>query len=328
MPPSADTPLKAALAAVPAAPLEPKTHERLGDAWVGLQRPLPAVACYRTAMALGGEEPPLLVLKLALAELAAGCPQQAEDRLRAVMGRTDGVLREQMAQAAESCAAASPVPLGDRDHNRRYRMESLAMFLTGTCGREDFQLLDVGGGDGLLSLHLPHAGYRLAEPDINGLRGEALPFPPRSVDVVCACHVLEHVPPEARFDFLDALRDRAREHLVLLNPFHVPGSGYRERLQTVIDLTGADWAREHLACGLPETALISEYAAARGLTFTMEPNGAIPTAFLANLVSHYARKAGCAAELARINRYLNSLDPQALTNPRLPAAMLVHFPLI
>ncbi len=293
--PPARSDLEAALAAVPSAPLAPRTHERLGDAWSGLQRSQPAAACYRTAMALGGESP-LLVRKLA--------------------------------RAVELCAGASSAPLADRDHNRCYRMASLATFLTGICGREDFQLLDVGGGDGLLSLYLPHAGYRLAEPDINGLRGEALPFPSGSVDVVCACHVLEHVPPEARFDFLDALRDRAREHLVLLNPFHVPGSGYRERLQTVVDLTGAGWAREHLACGLPETGLIREYAESRGLTFTMEPNGAMPTAFLANLVSHYARKAGCEGDLARINRYLNSLDPAAMTNPRLPAAMLVHFPLV
>ena len=147
------------------------------------------------------------------------------------------------------------------------------------------------------------------------------------MDVVCACHVLEHVPPAARFDFLDALRLRARKHLVLLNPFRVEGSRYEERLNTVIDITDAGWAKEHLACGLPELSVVEEYAAARGLGVNVEPNGAMPTAFLANFVTHYAQLAGRTDDLPRIHRYLNSLDPAAMTNPSLPPAMLIHFPL-
>lgn len=277
------------MTAIAGAPLAPKNHERLGDAWFDDGRIVPAAACYRTAAALGGAGPPL--------ERKLAATRMTDDTLAAM------------------------------DHNRHYRMATLATFLRGVCGCRDFELLDVGGGDGLLAQHLPKAGYRLAEPATNGLRGEALPFSPGSVDVVCACHVLEHVPPGDRFDFLDALRARARHHLVLLNPFRVSGGRYEERLQTVIDLTDAGWAREHLACGLPETTVIEEYATARGLDFTISPNGAMPTTFLGNLVSHYARLAGRAADLDRINGYLNAVDPDLMTHPELPAAMLVHFPL-
>jgi len=281
--------LQSVLAAVARDPLDPEIHERLGDAWIGRDRLVPAAACYRTAAALGGT---------------------GRDLERKLAG-----------------SRLSPDVLAGMDHNRHFRMTTLAGFLREVCGGDEFELLDVGGGDGLLAQHLPRAGYRLAEPGTNGLRGEALPFPPASVDVVCACHVLEHVPPASRFDFLDALRERARSHLVLLNPFRIPGSRYEERLRTVIDLTGAGWAREHLACGLPETTVIDEYAAARGLRFTMRPNGAMPASFLGTLMSHYAHLAGRAGDLERISRYLNALDPDRMTHPELPAAMLVHFPL-
>ncbi|PJA74521.1 hypothetical protein CO151_09505 [bacterium CG_4_9_14_3_um_filter_65_15] len=277
------------MTAVAGAPLAPENHERLGDAWFEGGRHVPAAACYRTAAALGG----------------AGSELERKLAGTRMTGDT----------------------LAAMDHNRHYRMTTLAAFLRGICSSEDFELLDVGGGDGLLAQHLPRASYRLAEPATNGLRGEALPFSPESVDVVCACHVLEHVQPEDRFGFLDALRERARRHLVLLNPFRIPGGRYEERLRAVIDLTNAGWAREHLACGLPETTVIEEYAAARGLTFTISPNGAMPTAFLGTLVSHYAHLAGRAADLDRINGYLNAVDPDLMTHPGLPAAMLVHFPL-
>lgn len=316
--------LSDAIAVTTANPLDIAAHEALGDVWRKSSQPIAAGACYRTTMALGGAQPQVM-LKLAISELEAGRPIEASRRLGSLVGNIDGELGTQINKAHDLCSSVSEIPLTDFDHNRHYRMVALATYLTKIAGRADFELLDVGGGDGLLALHLPDVGYRLAEPGTNGLRGEQLPFPDQSVDVVCACHVLEHVPPEARFDFLDALKARAREHLVLLNPFRVEGSHYDERLRTVIDITGAEWAKEHLECGLPELSLVEEYAASRGLTLHVEPNGATPTAFLANFVNHYAHLAGRSEELPRIHRYLNSLDSESLTNPQLPAASLVHF---
>lgn len=318
------TSLSDAIAAVAAAPLDPRAHETAGDAWQAAGRPIPAAACYRTAESLGPSDP-VRTLKLATAELRAGRPEAAERRLAALPDQAPSGLAERLAKARDLAATAPEVPLSDHDHNRHFRMATLATFLRSLDLPETLDLLDVGGGDGLLALHLPQARYRLAEPGTNGLRGEALPFPARSVDAVVACHVLEHVPAAARFAFLDSLRAVSRGHLVLLNPFAVPESRYEERLQLILDLTGAAWAREHLECGLPELELVREYAAARGLTLHVEPNGATPTSFLGTLVGHYAHLAGKAGELARIQRYLNSLAPEALTSERLPNSYLVHF---
>lgn len=283
--------LKTARDKVTSAPLDPVAHLELGDVWKDRGRPVAAAACYRTAMALEDES------------------TEAAVRLEALG------------------SSAREVPDGAGDHNRHYRMSSLASYLIKIAGGDTFDILDVGGGDGLLAQYLPRTGYRLAEPATNGIHGESLPFPARSIDVVCACHVLEHVPPGDRFKFLDSLRLRARHHLVLLNPFLIPGSHYRERLRTMIDLTGASWAREHLECGFPELSTVEEYARDRGLACRIMPNGNMPAAFLVTLVRHYANLAGRGQDLRRIDSYLNSLDPEMMTHPRLPGAMLVHFSL-
>lgn len=318
--------LQQAQGRVATAPLDPAVHEELGDVWLDAGRPICAAACYRTAASLG-EVSPELVLKLALAEAEAGRPAAALSRLRALREQAPDVLAEEAAAVEARCRDTAEIPLAAMDHNRHFRMATLAAFLKDLMGTGDFSLLDVGGGDGLLALHLPEAVYRLVEPGTNGLSGLSLPFPERSADVVCACHVFEHIPPAERFGFLDNLRAQARRHLVLLNPFRTPGDRREELLQLVLDLTGAAWAREHLECGLPDLSEVQEYAAARGLPCRIEPNGDLLTAFLGTLVGHYARRAGDRDDLGRINAYLNALDADLVTHPRLPAAMLVHFPL-
>lgn len=316
--------LDAARQAVAAAPLDPDAHEALGDVWRESGHPIAAAACYRTADCLG--EPGVLRLfKLALAEIQAGRTSTARTRLAALPADLPEEVRTQIAKALDLCDSMPETPLTDHDHNRHLRMATLANALRDLGLPETLDLLDVGGGDGLLALHLPTARYRLAEPATNGLRGEALPFPDRSVDAVVACHVLEHVPAEARFAFLDSLRRISRGHLLLLNPFAVAASRYEERLRLVLDLTGAVWAKEHLECGLPELDVVREYAEARGLRLRVEPNGATPASFLGTLVTHYATLAGRQAELPRVHRYLNGLDRALLTNEGLPTAYLVQF---
>ncbi len=307
-----------------AAPLDPATHARLGDLWLDRKQPVRAAACYRTAAALG-EVPPEMVMMLALAELEAGRPALAADRLRTLKEQAPGFMDAQVSELENRCRTAAAPPVEDTDHNRHFRMSTLAAFLRRITGSETFELLDVGGGDGLLGMYLPGTSYLLAEPATNGIRGEDLPFAERCADVVCACHVLEHVPAPDRFGFLDSLRARARGHLVLLNPFAVPGSRAETGMRLVLDVTGAEWAREHLECGLPEVAVVEEYARARGLEYAIAPNGDLPVAFLCSLVNHYARRAGRAEDLPRINRYLNAVEPDLMTNPRQPTAMLVHF---
>jgi len=281
-----------AIAAVAAAPLSPAAHLRLGDIYDALDRPVPAVACWRTAATLARDDSDL---------------RSRIDRRLAARGPDELLGRPEI-----------------QDHNRRYRWRVLAAALTRVAGRDDFSVLDIGGGDGGLCLLLPRSGYLLAEPGTNGLTGEALPFPSGSVDVVAACHVLEHVPSAAREPFLDSLLRVSRGDVVLLGPLEVPGTLYRRRLELVLEITGAGWAREHLACGLPTRAEIEAHAAARGLRCTIDPVGSLGTALLMVFVDHYAHLAGRTAELARINAIFNDLDPDLLTSPGSPGAFLVH----
>jgi hypothetical protein len=113
-------------------------------------------------------------------------------------------------------------------------------------GGEAVSILDVGGGDGALSLFLPEVRYMLAEPTTNGISADA--FAPKSFDVVVACHVLEHVSGDARTAFMEMLSSRARRHFLLLNPFYDPAGHDKERLQPVVELTGAQWARTSGMC--------------------------------------------------------------------------------
>ena len=316
--------LETALRTVIANPLSSDAHESLGDAWREAGRPIAAAACYRTADSLG--DPTVLRLfKLALAEIQAGRTAPARARLSALPDGLPEAVADQVTKALELCETIPETPLEAGDHNRHLRMATLAAFLRGQGLPETMDLLDVGGGDGLLCHHLPAARYRLAEPGTNGLRGESLQFPEQSVDVVVACHVLEHVPADARFIFLDSLRHISRGHLVLLNPFAVPAGRYEERLQVILELTGAEWAKEHMECGLPELSVVKKYADTRGLKLHVEPQGSTASSFLSTMVTHYAQLAGRETELTRIHRYLNSLDPALLTNTALPTSYLVHF---
>jgi hypothetical protein len=101
----------------------------------------------------------------------------------------------------------------------------LAGYLSCLYAYDDFSLLDVGGGEGVLSLFLPQVQYVLVEPTINGISGTELPFEDKSFDIVVSCHVLEHVPPTERFQFLGQLCTKARRHVLLLNPFSEPNVG-------------------------------------------------------------------------------------------------------
>ena len=86
-----------------------------------------------------------------------------------------------------------PQPLNQFNHNRYYRMKTLSDKLNGLFEYSNFSILDVGGGDGAFSVFVPDAKYVLAEPCVNGISGIELPFKENSIDVVIACHVLEHI---------------------------------------------------------------------------------------------------------------------------------------
>jgi hypothetical protein len=205
------------------------------------------------------------------------------------------------------------------DHNQYYRLFSLAEEIKNLQGEENWSILDVGGGDGKLALFIPNSPYCLAEPSVNGISGTNLPFAYKMFDVVVSCHVLEHIPIPERELFLDNLISKAKKAVILLNPFEVEGTFVKERLELMINITNAEWAKEHLECSLPTLDNIKLYAEKRGLNYKIQPNGIITTSLAMVFLSYFANKSGCYQELGKINQfynenYLNILDSEIYPN--------------
>lgn len=209
------------------------------------------------------------------------------------------------------------------NHNRYYRLLSLSSELLERNGNQDFSVLDVGGGEGDLASFIPDATYCLAEPGYNGISGEELPFPDCSFDYVVSCHVLEHIPLDERQHFLDQLLSKCKYGLILLNPFHIEGTHAEERHRLVIDVTGQEWAREHLECSLPRKEYIEDYARKRNLEVNIKPNASSTTALALVFVNYFARKAGLKSECEKVNKFYNTRLSSILDSEKYPVGYTV-----
>jgi len=211
----------------------------------------------------------------------------------------------------------------EMNHNQYFRFYSLSSAIKERNHPNQISVLDVGGGDGHLAQFIPEASYVLAEPSVNGISGMDLPFADKSFDYVIACHVLEHIPQSTRNQFLDQLLSKAKIGLILLNPFYIEKTLVDERLRLFIEITGADWARQHSECTLPRIEMIKNYSNIRGLECNIQPNGTLTTSMTMVFVDYFARKAGLTQDLKKVNRFLNLHYSNILNNDNFPNAYLV-----
>jgi SAM-dependent methyltransferase len=207
-------------------------------------------------------------------------------------------------------------------HNEYFRYCSLANELIILSRKSPSSVLDVGGGHGHLAQFLPGYDYCLAEPSINGISGLKLPFADNSFDFVTSCHVLEHIPQGERETFLTQLLSKSRRALVLLNPFEIPETRVAERLQLAVDVTGAEWAKEHMQCQLPEIEMLRQYASERNLDFYYKPNGTMATSLALVFMEHFAQLAGKSSQLSKIYQFFNSLPLESHDSEVQPNAYL------
>jgi len=213
----------------------------------------------------------------------------------------------------------------EMDHNKFFRLQTLASAILQTSNGNEISILDVGGGQGELAQFFPQMSYCLAEPTVNGISGINLPFPERSFDVVTACHVLEHVAIRDREQFLDQLLSKAKKALLLLNPFFIEGTSVEERLKLFIDVTDAGWAKEHLKYTLPSLGFIEDYAKKRKLKITVQPNGTLTTSIAMVFVNYFGQKTGDIQALTKINSFLNTKYGEILNSKESPNAYLICF---
>jgi len=211
----------------------------------------------------------------------------------------------------------------EMDHNQYFRFYTLSSVIRKLSNHNRVSVLDVGGGQGQLAQFITEASYFLAEPTVNGISGIDLPYADKSIDYVVACHVLEHIPYSSRDQFLDHLLSKAKSGLILLNPFYDEKTFVDERLKLFIEITDADWAREHLSCTLPKIEMIKEYASIRGLKCSIQPNGTLTTSMTTVFVDHFARKAGLTENLKKVNRFLNLRYSDILNCGKYPNGYLV-----
>ncbi len=210
------------------------------------------------------------------------------------------------------------------DTNQFQRFSILQTHLDKLLNTGD-SILDIGGGHGILSQFMPNNRYFLVEPSVNGISGLNLPFQNGCFDAVVTCHVLEHIAADARTQFIDELIRVSRKSVLIFNPFRNSELDELERLKLILEVTNADWAKEHLECGLPVLEETTGYLSSKGLAYTTTGYGDIYAALATTFMSYFAEKQRSDA-LGRINQHLNKSYNQ-LGSGAYPSNMMIEITL-
>jgi hypothetical protein len=319
--PQAEDPLRESLLhQIKAAPSSGIAHQRLADYYAKQNAFVRAIAEYRTALAF--ERSSVALRSLADAYRSGGYSAFLEGTEAAQL--TPEVASKVIPRSAGT-GPSHETALRSLDSQLYQRIGATAARIKELYGDKPVRILDVGGGDGALCLFLPDAEYVLAEPATNGLSGDVV-LPDRSFDVVALCHVLEHIPTDARDNFLSKLCLKARGHLLIVGPLAVSSfDGLGDRL--AYEITKASWAAEHIACVLPTMDSIKAFARREGFPVTITPNGDAAAVFWMVFASYFASKSGESAALARVTEFFNTHLSERMTNPVQPNDFIVELSL-
>ena len=296
-------------------PTDYHVHFKLAEHYFSSGQVIPAIAECRTCLAFGGQSREIYLL-LAKAYIAAGCGLLADDLINR------GVLSAEDANSLQKAYGSDREGLLKLSPARYQRLKAMAARVERIVSGQYLRILDVGGGDGLLCLFLPHAHYVLAEPTVNGLSGSKEFFPERLFDVVVACHVVEHIPDAEKENFLDELCSLAKKKVILLGPVDYDNS----TIPTfVYRITEAPWALEHVNCKLPTLDMLKEFALMRALRYEIIPNGDRPAVFWMVFASYYAHAAGKMNELNEVVEYSHRYLNENISNPNQPNDYFVEY---
>lgn len=146
------SPAEAILSDIARQPMDYYGHFELAKHYMNINEAIPAVAELRTSLALGGEDPEIYS-QLAKAYLNCGCRRLAEDVITHNDLPIDNLPKPVQPSGGDGLLKLSPL--------RYQRLKALADAVEQSASEPRIRVLDVGGGDGALSLFMPDVMYVL-----------------------------------------------------------------------------------------------------------------------------------------------------------------------
>jgi len=303
------------------------SHYMLGKIYASQKRWVPAIAEYRTSIALGNDQNDV-ILSLAVAYNNFGHSELAKKTCElALMSNPGFIIKNDLKQILTATETRQKNWIASLNHNTFYRIRTLSEHIEDIFPSKDISVLDVGGGEGLLSLFLPDAEYMLIEPTINGISALCPQISQKKFDCVVACHVIEHVAIENRDIFLDSLCSLSNDYVILMNPFYDNSINQKEWQQMLFDITGASWVKEHIDCIMPKIEDIISFAQRRSYKYRIIPNGSKMMTLAMVLLDHYMSQVDNHDDVERINEMFNNIVLDKLVNEKWPNAYLIEIKL-